>query len=258
MEGGTMPWSVKKPTAAEIAPDWLQPYCKQFMRDLAEQGYAQCSLRLYDRAAAIFCSEVARHGLRSDQLAGAIFQRVRAGALRKMRRNKYDERKYCLERFISMLVDAGAAQRPTPPQKAPSAIERLRAEYEAYLREQRGLTDATIYHCIRFLYRFMTFRFGDRLGDLNDIGPDDVVRFLREVMGRKSPYRDKTPPTHLRNLFRFLFWSGKTTRDLASSLPRVATGRASHLSRSLQPEEIERLLDAVWARTRSAGATTRC
>jgi site-specific recombinase XerD len=247
MEGGTMPWSVKKPTAAEIAPDWLQPYCKQFMQDLAEQGYARCSLRLYDRAAAIFCSEVARRGVRSDQLAGAVFQRVRAGALRKMHPNKYDERTYCLERFISMLVDAGAARRPTPPQKAPLAIERLRAEYEVYLREQRGLTDATIYHCIRFLHRFMTFRFGDRLGDLNDIKPDDVVRFLREVMGRKSPYRDKTPPSHLRNLFRFLFWSGKTTRDLASSLPRVATGRASQLSRSLQPEEIERLLDAVWA-----------
>jgi hypothetical protein len=32
-----MPWSVKKPTAAEIAPNWLQPYCKQFMQ---EQSYA--------------------------------------------------------------------------------------------------------------------------------------------------------------------------------------------------------------------------
>jgi site-specific recombinase XerD len=93
----------------------------------------------------------------------------------------------------------------------------------------------------------MTFRFGERLGNLNDITPDDIVRFLRKVMGRRSPYRDKTPPTHLRSLFRFLFWSGKTKRDLAASLPRVATRRASHLSRSLQPEDIERLLDAVWA-----------
>lgn len=242
-----MPWSVKKPTAAEIAPDWLQPYCKQFMQELAEQGYARCTMRMYDRAAAIFCSEVARRGLRSDQLAGATFTRVRAGALRKMHPNKYDERRYCLDRFISALVDAGAAWRPKPPQKAPSAFEQLRAEYDAYLREQRGLTDATIYHCIRFLHRFMTFRFGERLGNLDDIRPDDIVRFLHEVMGRTNSYRDKTPPTHLRNLFRFLFWSGKTKRDLASSLPRVAARRASHLSRSVQPDEIERLLDAAWA-----------
>jgi hypothetical protein len=65
----------------------------------------------------------------------------------------------------------------------------------------------------------MTFRFGAGLGDLDDITPADIVAFLREVMGRKTPYRDRTPPTHLRSLFRFRFWSGKTKRDLASSLP---------------------------------------
>jgi site-specific recombinase XerD len=92
-----------------------------------------------------------------------------------------------------------------------------------------------------------TFRFGKKLGNLNDITPADIVKFLYDVMGRKISYRDKTPPTHLRSLFRFLFWSGKTKRDLASSLPRVATGRASQLPRSLKPEEIERLIDAVWA-----------
>jgi hypothetical protein len=38
-EGGTMPWKIKNPEAADIAPDWLQPYCKQFMLQLADQGY---------------------------------------------------------------------------------------------------------------------------------------------------------------------------------------------------------------------------
>jgi hypothetical protein len=35
----------------------------------------------------------------------------------------------------------GVAARPTPAQQAPIAPERLRAEYEAYLFEQRGLTE---------------------------------------------------------------------------------------------------------------------
>jgi integrase/recombinase XerD len=242
-----MPWSIKKPTAADIAPDWLQPYCKQFLQKLADQGYAPATRRTYDGAAALFCQEVARRGLGNGQLVGQTLSKVRASALKGMHPNKHHQKIYCLERFIDALVDAGVAERPEPPKKAPTAIERLRAEYEAYLREQRGLTEATIYHCVRFLERFMTFRFGAKLGDLNDITPADIVKFLREVMGRKTPYRDKTPPTHLRSLFRYLFWSGKTKRDLASSLPRVATGRASHLSRSLKPEEIERLIDAVWA-----------
>ena len=32
----------------------------------------------------------------------------------------------------------------------------------------------------------MTFRFGATLGDLNDITADDIVKFLRKVMGRKT------------------------------------------------------------------------
>jgi site-specific recombinase XerD len=242
-----MPWKIKNPAAADIAPDWLQPYCEQFMQQLADQGYTTATVRTYDGAAALFCQEVTRRGLRKGELVGRRLSKTHAAALKAMHPNKYNQKRYCLERFIDALVEAGVAERPKPPKKAPTAVERLRTEYEAYLREQRGLTEATIYHCVRFLDRFMTYRFGATLGDLNDITPADIVKFLREVMGRKTPYRDKTPPTHLRSLFRYLFWSGKTKRDLASSLPRVATGRASHLSRSLKPEEIERLIDAVWA-----------
>ena len=241
-----MPWTIKDLTAAEIAPDWLKPCCNEFLQTLAGQGYAPATMRTYDAAARLLCREVARQRLREGELVGRTLSKAHAAALKAMHPSKYSQKRYCLERFIDALVAAGVAERPKPPKKALTAIERLAVEYEAYLREQRGLTEATIYHCMRFLDRFMTFRFGEKLGNLNDITPDDIVRFLREVMSRKSPYRDRTPPTHLRSLFRFLFWSGKTKRDLASSLPRVAMGRASHLSRALPPEEIERLVDAVW------------
>jgi integrase/recombinase XerD len=242
-----MPWKVKKPTAADVSPDWLRPYCTPFLQKLADQGYAPATLRTYAGAMALFCQEVARRGLGHGQLVGQMLSKVRAAALKGKYPNEYNKKIYCVERFIDALVEVGVAERPKPTKKVPTALERLQAEYEVYLREQRGLTEATIYHCVRFLDRFMTFRFGEKLGNLNDITPADIVKFLCDIMGRKISYRDKTPPTHLRSLFRFLFWSGKTKRDLASSLPRVATGRASHLPRSLRPEEIERLIDAVWA-----------
>lgn len=241
-----MPWTIRKSTAAGIAPDWLKPCCNEFLQTLAGQGYAPATMRTYDAAARLLCQEVARQRLREGELVGRTLSKAHAAALKAMHPSKYSQKRYCLERFIEALVETGVAERLKAPKKALTAIERLAVEYQAYLREQRGVSEATIYHCTRFLDRFMTFRFGDKLGNLNDITPDDIVRFLREVMSRKSPYRDRTPPTHLRSLFRFLFWSGKTKRDLASSLPRVAMGRASHLSRALPPEEIERLVDAVW------------
>ena len=84
-----MPWKIRKPAAADIAPDWLQPYCTQFLRKLSDQGYAAVTLRSYDGAAGLLCHEVARRGLRSDQLVGATLTKARAAALGRMHPNKY-------------------------------------------------------------------------------------------------------------------------------------------------------------------------
>ena len=227
--------------------DWLLPYRERFLKVLGDQGYSSGTLRAYGGTASLLCREVAGRGLHRGELIGQTLVKVRAAVLDGMHPNKRTYKKFCLDRFIDALVEAGVAERPAPPRKVPTALDLLRTEYQTFLREQRGLTEATIYHCVSFFDRFMTFRFGARLGNLNDITPNDIVAFLRKVMHRETPYRDKTPPTHLRSLFRFLFWSGKTRRDLASSLPRVAAPRASHLPRSLRPEEIERLIDVVWA-----------
>ena len=93
--------------------------------------------------------------------------------------------------------------------------------------------------------RFLAFRFGDKLGDLNAITPDDIVAFLCKLKAGSKPRRYKALPSHLRSLFKFLFWSGKTRRNLANSLPRVAQTNADHLPRYLKPEEIRRLIEAV-------------
>jgi hypothetical protein len=45
---------VKKPEAAEIAPDWLKPYCKQLLSNLADQGCTSATLRTHERVAADF------------------------------------------------------------------------------------------------------------------------------------------------------------------------------------------------------------
>jgi integrase/recombinase XerD len=225
---------------------WLEPHRKAFLESLAIQGYSQCSKRRYDQAIASFCLLAERSGPGCDALAGQQIEGLRRAVLDGFKPRDRTAMTFCLDRFVEHLVGIGVARLLDTPPKEPTVFERLVADYKTYLREQRGLTEATIYHCVRFLDRFMTFRFGATLGDLNDITPTDVVGFLREVMGRKPGFRDKTPPTHLRSLFRFLFWSGKTKRDLAASLPRVASPKSSQLSRSLKPEEIERLIKAAW------------
>jgi hypothetical protein len=110
-------------------------------------------------------------------------------------RSKGCTRTNTIKRYTACNASSTLSPRPVLPndrnrrRKAPTALERLRTEsteYETYLREQRGLTEATIY-CVRFLERFMTFRFGAGLSELDDITPADIVAFLRVSRSRCSP-----------------------------------------------------------------------
>lgn len=230
---------------AADAAKWLLPHRRQFLHDLSAQGYAPATLRIYDAAIARFCAAAEMCAVGTRNLDQQQIEQIRAevlgGVVARIRTNT----KFCLNRFIDHLVEAGIASLLAPPPKVLTALDRLREEYEAYLRNQRGLSDATIYHCLRFLERFMAFRFGETLGDLNAVAPDDIVAFLCQLKVGSRPYRDKTPPSHLRNLFKFLFWSGKTKRNLANSVPRVAQPTPVTLPRYLKPEEVRRLIDAV-------------
>src|SRR6266852_2619620 len=132
---------------------------------------------------------------------------------------------------------------------AKSSNDPLKLEYEDYLRNQRGLSERTIYHCWRFADRFLHFRFKGRPCDLSKIKPVDIARFMQHLISRGKPFRDKTPPTHLRNFFQFLFKSGMTNVNLAPSVPRIAHRYASRLPRHLTPEQVEVVITAVKADT---------
>ena len=76
-----MPWKVKKPTAADVSPDWLRPYCTPFLQKLADQGYAPATMRTYAGAMALFCQEIARRGLGHGQLVGLLLSLVRVAGV---------------------------------------------------------------------------------------------------------------------------------------------------------------------------------
>jgi site-specific recombinase XerD len=72
---------------------------------------------------------------------------------------------------------------------------------------------------------------------------------MQHLISRGKPFRDKTPPTHLRNFFQFLFRSGRTNVNLAPSVPRIAHRYASRLPRHLTSEQVEVVIAAVKADT---------
>jgi integrase/recombinase XerD len=228
--------------SAEAGWPWV--HRKAFLERLRAQGYSRGSLRRYGSVSESFCAAIEKRALGVGDLDGATVERLRRAVLKEVPEYVRTWGEFCIARFIEHLVESGVAAISHPRAKRSTVRERLREEYEAYLRRQRGLAEGTVRNSLYYGERFLSFRFGDRLGDLNAITPDDIVAFLRKLKAGAKARRCKALPSHLRSLFKFLFWRGKTKRDLALSLPRVATA-ADHLPRYLKAEEIEQLIESV-------------
>ena len=224
---------------------WPWSHRQTFLERLGAQGYAPLTVHEYRKIAGRFCEAIEKRALRVGDLDGAAVERLRHAVLSGVNGSARAYARFCLGRFIDHLIEVGVAIGPQPPVKKLTPLVRLREEYETYLRRQRGLAESTIASCAHYMERFLAFRFGDKLGDLNAITPDDIVAFVGKLKAGSLPRRYKSLPSHLRNLFKFLFWSGKTKRNLANSLPRVAQTNPNNLPRHLNPEEIRRLIEAV-------------
>jgi len=173
-----------------------------------------------------------------DQAAGELISQIVQRTWESARSNI----RYQLERFRDYLIaEYGAPPRePAPVDTSPRAV--LHREYETYLRVQRVLSTDTIYHCLRFYDRFLTPKFGSGLGDLNTISPDDITGLILRLRETQNAPRDKTGPSHLRNLFQFLFWSGRTKRNLSTAVPKARQPKPTGIPPYLDPEKVNRLI----------------
>jgi integrase/recombinase XerD len=225
--------------------EWLASQLQEFMKRLKEQGYTSSTICRYTKTAERFRDAIEQRGLYVEDLDGPTIECLQEAVLKETPKNIRTFALYHLERFIDHLIGTGVIVQPAQPEKEPTALDRLREEYDAYLRKQRGLRDSSINHCMSFLKRFMTFRFGEALGDLNSITPEDILAFICKLKAGSIAYRAKSMPSHLRNLFKFLFWSGKTKLNLANCIPRVAHPQPTNLPRYLGPDDVQRLIDAV-------------
>ena len=157
--------------------------------------------------------------------------------------------KYMVKHFVRFLLEHGVRLRVATPTPRENARDKLRRDYEDYLRHERGLSEKSIRNLWYLILRFFKFRFGDGAADLSKITPIDIASFMQQLHSRKEPYRVKTTATHLRWFFQFLFRAGKTKNNLSLGIPSVAQRWGQRLPRHLLPEQVEALLAAVRADT---------
>ncbi len=221
----------------------LGTYLKQFQEHLERQFYRPVTIADYDRCLTALNSKMAELSVSLEELDEDTAVNLIAKSDLPSCRAKHN--RFMVHSFVKFLVGLGVAK-PTP-ESVPADTERglLKRAYEEYLRRQRGLSERTIFHSWRIADRFLTFRFGEEIGDLLEITAVDIAAFLQQATTRKPPLRDKTLSSHLRNFFRYLFKGGKTTTNLSLGIPSVAQRYGARLPRHLTPEQVETLLKAI-------------
>lgn len=216
----------------------------EFCDLLDRQGYHRQTTGTYRRFSLRFVEFAIKRGIRASALRDAeidgLIQTVIG--LHKDSRETYGV--HCLNRFIGFLIEVGDTP-PRPKKVDNSKRAVLMREYESYLREQRGLAEATVYACVRYAHGFLTFKYGTRLGDLKRLKAQDITDYLLRRRKNAKTSKDKTMSTHLRSFFRFLYWAKHTERNLANYVPSRRYVGPGRIPRYLPPEDIDKLIEAA-------------
>lgn len=227
--------------------DWLIPYREAFLAELEGLGYASGSIRHFRDAIDLFREQVASRGLGPGDIGAPCLTELHDAVPLPQLLNASRCRRSHLARFIDHLVTAGVIVAPeVEPLPPPGRLEQLGADFGDWLRLQRGLCRSTVSECQQFLRHFLSFIFGAEPGDLNSIGPEHVRAFLAlppAVPGRGQNLEKKA--TSLRRMFRFMFATGLTRRDLVSCVPKVAARSKHGASCHLSSGEVRKLVAAV-------------
>lgn len=124
-----------------------------------------------------------------------------------------------------------------------SACDQVLHEYTRHLEHDRGLAAETIRRSGHVARDLLRERFGSGPLLWDQLLAPDVTQFLLRCIGSVKASTGQRIACDLRRFLRYLRADGKTTLDLASAVPPVASPSSTgKLPVGLEPEEVTRLL----------------
>ena len=225
----------------------LQPFAAGFATELARQGYTPRSLQTQLHLMAHVSRWLHARDLDVGDLPRWTQQFLQARQDAGYQRHLTGK---ALRPLLAYLREEGATPlSPTPLPTGP--VEETLARYRRYLTVERGLGEATArgyVDAVRpFLHRCVSVD-GVTL-DLQGLGEADVTAFMVARCAEQSCRPAQLTATALRSLLNFLHVTGAIARSLMTAVPSVAGRRLAKLPRSLDPDDVQRLLATCDRRT---------
>ena len=219
---------------------WLTPHRSEFVETLDRQGYRREVIYQYRRMTGYLCEEAEAHEFGPDALNPKVMEDLAMACPGSVSTKKAMTQ--ATRRFAGYLVDAGVIEPVVPQPPEPGSPEGLCEELEHWLRHHRGMYSRRLQVHRNVLKQLMGFwcTSTGTADDLASLAPEGVFAFLDHTPGHPSW---KVPG--LRNILRFLFWSGRIPRDLSAAVPGNAAIQPDGRPRHLEPDAIRELLEAI-------------
>jgi len=233
-------------TVRRLRSGVLGAHLDSFAEYLARCGYATGTARSHLTLLGHFDQWMARRrrglGELNDELVSQfVHGRTRLGKLQR-------GESVAVRQFLTHLRAHGVIPSPAPVIDE-TPLGRLQRQYEQYLVLERGLAPATVTNYCGYFRGFLSERFGKEPMNLRALDVSTVTTFVVRHAPTMSPGRAKLMGTALRSVFQFLLQRGAIERDLAGCVPRMSGWRFATIPKYLNPNEVERLLQACDGQT---------
>ena len=246
---------VKPATIDRIRASWIGGPIEQYVGWLSEQGYAARNVFRRVPILVQFGSFTEERGARRlDDLPEHIDAFVaewlrthgKASSLAASRKIASTARNP-IEQMLRISLPALAAASHRPHLHAPFISEA--PGFFTYLREERGLREATLDHYSHFLRSFEAYLFRIECHALGALSAPVLSAFITERAGTFGRSMMIGLCSSLRVFLRYLRREGVITADLARIIELPQVYRLAELPRSIGWDDVRRMLEAVDRRT---------
>jgi site-specific recombinase XerD len=226
----------------------LGPHIDAFASFLWDQGYTRSCGRDHLRLVADLSHWLSWRKLTAAEVNSCTvdqFLRDRAQRRRGLIRRQH---KALFGALMQYLQGAGVICVHASPSREDD-LSQLERGFKRHLTYERGVTQATVVNYLPTVRRFLLERFHATRLHLDQLRAGDVTGFVLRHAHDSSPGRAKLMVTALRVFLRFLHQRGDVSTDLASCVPSVADWRLTSLPKSIEADQVERLLQHCNRRT---------
>lgn len=149
-----------------------------------------------------------------------------------------------LARLLALLREADAAPPASTPPDLRTPAQRCADQFRAYLRKDRGMSEASVYGYSFSVESFLKRMFGRGAVHFAQLTGCNVTDFLPWEIKRRRLHHTDNLLAGMRAFLRFLHYRGLVSRDWSPVVPRAAKWSLAGLPKHLPPGAADKVLAA--------------